>query len=92
MAKATSSAVPTSPTFPPVIPVGAAPCDDEVVVTEPSEATTTVGLRVTTEFPGFVAVTVTFAARDEAEAWLYAAFVKPQADETEVRSFVLLAL
>lgn len=69
MAKATSSAVPTSPAFPTFIPVGAAPCDD-VVATAPVDATTAVGLRVTTEFPDLVAVTVTFAASDEAEAWL----------------------
>lgn len=49
-------------------------------------ATIAVGLRVTTEFPGFVAVTVTFAARDDADAWLYCAFVKPHAEDTEERS------
>lgn len=61
---------------------------EDVVATVPvAAATDAVGFRVTTWLePGFVAVTVTFAAREEAVAWLYAAFVKPHAEETEERS------
>jgi hypothetical protein len=37
--------------------------------------------------PACVAVTTTVAATELAEAWLYAPWVKPQAEETDFRSF-----
>jgi hypothetical protein len=52
--------------------VAAAPLDEVVEMADPvPEAVVAVGAEVMTEFePGFVAVTVTCAARLEAVAWL----------------------